>query len=102
MTYYPPRPPADHGAEHPGMANYPSDETPRRPRRHSVPSSNRWLPPLDEQHTAAHSTPDDAARPRASGSPSPGQPPRAAAKWVPGCTVSYIVRPPPTAPTSPG
>ncbi|NKZ12541.1 MFS transporter [Mycolicibacterium septicum DSM 44393] len=55
MTYYPPRPPADHGAEHPGMANYPSDETPRRPPRQSVPSSNRWLPPLDEQHTAAHS-----------------------------------------------
>ncbi|BBX90595.1 MFS transporter [Mycolicibacterium boenickei] len=68
MTYYPPRPPADHGAEHPGMANYPSDETPRRPRRHSVPSSNRWLPPLDEQHTAAHSTPDDAAQPRGVGS----------------------------------
>ncbi|MGV0812255.1 MFS transporter [Mycolicibacterium boenickei] len=40
------------------MANYPSDETPRRPRRQSVPSSNRWLPPLDEQHTAGYSTQD--------------------------------------------
>ncbi|QZH60966.1 MFS transporter [Mycolicibacterium farcinogenes] len=68
MTYYPPRPPADHGAEHPGMANYPSDETPRRPRRQSVPSSNRWLPPLDEQHTAAYSTPDDAPPSRGVGS----------------------------------
>jgi MFS family permease len=60
VTYYPPRPPADHGAEHPGMANYPSDETPRRPRRQSVPSSNRWLPPLDDQHTAEHPRHDDA------------------------------------------
>lgn len=68
MTYYPPRPPADHGAEHPGMANYPSDETPRRPRRHSVPSSNRWLPPLDEQHTAGYSAPDGAAQSRGVGS----------------------------------
>lgn len=33
------------------MANYPSDEMHRRPRRSSGPSSNRWLPPLDEQHT---------------------------------------------------
>ncbi|MFV8244949.1 MFS transporter [Mycolicibacterium peregrinum] len=44
------------------MANYPSDETPRRPRRQSVPSSNRWLPPLDEQHTTAHSRQDDSQR----------------------------------------
>lgn len=50
------------------MANYPSDETPRRPRRQSVPSSNRWLPPLDEQHTAAYSTPDDAPPSRGVGS----------------------------------
>ncbi|WP_280835038.1 MFS transporter [Mycolicibacterium frederiksbergense] len=41
------------------MANYPSDETPRRPRRQSVPSSNRWLPPLDERHTAASSSSHD-------------------------------------------
>ena len=41
------------------MANYPSDETPHRPRRQSVPSSNRWLPPLDEQHTATYSTQDE-------------------------------------------
>ncbi|CRZ18745.1 major facilitator superfamily transporter [Mycolicibacterium neworleansense] len=68
MTYYPPRPPADDGAEHPGMANYPSDETPRRPRRQSVPSSNRWLPPLDEQHTAAYSAPQDAPRSHGVGS----------------------------------
>ena len=33
--------------QHPGMANYPSDET--RPRRSSAPpSANRYLPPLDE------------------------------------------------------
>jgi MFS family permease len=36
------------------MANYPSDETPRRPRRPSGPSSNRWLPPLDEEHTGTY------------------------------------------------
>jgi hypothetical protein len=31
------------------MANYPSDGVSyRRPRRQTVPSSNRWLPPLDE------------------------------------------------------
>ncbi|SUA04575.1 Major facilitator superfamily MFS_1 [Mycolicibacterium fortuitum] len=68
MTYYPPRPPADHGAEHPGMANYPSDETPRRPRRQSVPSSNRWLPPLDEQRTAAHPRNDESPRSHGVGS----------------------------------
>ncbi len=50
------------------MANYPSDETPRRPRRQSVPSSNRWLPPLDEQHTAEHSRHDDARRSHGIGS----------------------------------
>ncbi|KUH80849.1 hypothetical protein AU186_08045 [Mycobacterium sp. GA-1999] len=45
--YYPPRPPED--AEHPGMANYPSDGSYRRPRRSGpTPSANRWLPPLDE------------------------------------------------------
>ncbi|BBY19559.1 membrane protein [Mycolicibacterium litorale] len=45
--YYPPRPPAGH--DHPGMANYPSDGgSYRRPRRGSMPSANRWLPPLDE------------------------------------------------------
>jgi MFS family permease len=49
--YYPPRPPADADDEHPGMANYPSDEVGhRRPRRSSsTPSANRWLPPLDER-----------------------------------------------------
>ncbi|OMB97246.1 hypothetical protein A5733_10930 [Mycobacterium sp. NS-7484] len=68
VTYYPPRPPTDRGAEHPGMANYPSDETPRRPRRQSVPSSNRWLPPLDEQHTATYSGHDEPPRSRGVGS----------------------------------
>src|SRR5262245_47399038 len=53
--YYPPRPPADADGEHPGMANYPSDPDVgagyRRPRRSpSMPSANRWLPPLDESH----------------------------------------------------
>ncbi|HTM85192.1 MAG TPA: MFS transporter [Mycobacterium sp.] len=33
------------------MAHYPSDETHRRPHRQSGPSANRWLPPLEEQHT---------------------------------------------------
>ena len=50
--YYPPRPPADQaGGEHPGMANYPTDGVGyRRARRlTSVPSSNRWLRPLDEE-----------------------------------------------------
>ncbi|OBI73092.1 hypothetical protein A5663_07110 [Mycobacterium sp. E740] len=52
--YYPPRPPADdywsrRSDEHPGMANYPSDGSYRRPRRNAPsPSANRWLPPLDE------------------------------------------------------
>ena len=32
------------------MANYPSDDSYRRPRRSTpVPSANRWLPPLDER-----------------------------------------------------
>lgn len=41
------------------MANYPSDETHRtspRQRGSSGASSNRWLPPLDEQRTAAYSS----------------------------------------------
>lgn len=56
--YYPPRPPAHdawndpHAGEHPGMANYPSDGSYRRPRRGGpTPSANRWLPPLDEPTT---------------------------------------------------
>jgi MFS family permease len=50
--YYPPRPAA--GADHPGMANYPSDGVDhRRQRRQSMPSSNRWLPPLNEQEPTA-------------------------------------------------
>ncbi|TFV56233.1 MFS transporter [Mycobacterium sp. PS03-16] len=53
--YYPPRPPA--GGEHPGMANYPSDGLSyRRPRRQSMPSSNRWLPPLDGRDAGEHRT----------------------------------------------
>jgi hypothetical protein len=48
--YYPPRPAAEHGDEHPGMANYPSDGVSyRRPRRTSVPSANRYLPDLEER-----------------------------------------------------
>ncbi|WP_254849058.1 MFS transporter [Mycobacterium sp. GA-1841] len=50
------------------MANYPSDETPRRPRRQSVPSANRWLPPLDEQHTTAYSRQDEPPPSRGAGS----------------------------------
>ena len=48
--YYPPRPPA--GVDHPGMANYPSDGYTHRRRRQPMPSSNRWLPPLDSQPTS--------------------------------------------------
>ncbi|BBY31907.1 MFS transporter [Mycolicibacterium sediminis] len=53
--YHPPRPPAD--SEHPGMANYPSDDSLRRRRRHnpSAPSANRWLPPLDDEEGAPRS-----------------------------------------------
>ncbi|WP_422744780.1 MFS transporter [Mycobacterium sp. WMMD1722] len=47
--YYPPRPPA--GADHPGMANYPSDGYTHRRRGRPMPSSNRWLPPLDSDPT---------------------------------------------------
>ena len=48
------------------MANYPSDPDVgvgyRRPRRSSsVPSANRWLPPLDERHAREH--PSDAPPP---------------------------------------
>lgn len=51
--YYPPRPPAGH--DHPGMANYPSDGgSYRRPRRQSMPSANRWLPPLDDSSPSDH------------------------------------------------
>ncbi|WP_185292950.1 MFS transporter [Mycolicibacterium litorale] len=51
--YYPPRPPAGH--DHPGMANYPSDGgSYRRGRRQSMPSANRWLPPLDDPPPSGH------------------------------------------------
>lgn len=47
------------------MANYPSGESHHRPHRESGPSSNRWLPPLDEQDTSAYRSepppPGDAA-----------------------------------------
>ena len=47
--YYPPRPPAERGDEHPGMANYPSDGVNhRRQRRSSTPSANRYLPDLED------------------------------------------------------
>jgi MFS family permease len=48
--YYPPRPPEEHGDEHPGMANYPSDGADyRRQRRSRMQSSNRYLPDLEER-----------------------------------------------------
>nr|WP_174267019.1 MFS transporter [Mycolicibacterium sediminis] len=39
------------------MANYPSDDSLRRRRRHnpSAPSANRWLPPLDDEEGAPRS-----------------------------------------------
>lgn len=59
--YYPPRPPAGPADEHPGMANYPTDgATYRRPRRSPVPSSNRWLPPLDDAHDPRTDAPRSA------------------------------------------
>jgi Major Facilitator Superfamily len=45
--YFPPRP-GPGADEHPGMANYPTEGT-RRTRRSSMPSANRYLPPLNEQ-----------------------------------------------------
>ncbi|MBX5486804.1 hypothetical protein MHAS_03515 [Mycolicibacterium hassiacum DSM 44199] len=59
--YYPPQPPAD--AEHPGMANYPSEPGYRRPRRSNpMPSANRWLPPLDEPARPYRSEPPPPPR----------------------------------------
>jgi len=58
--YYPPRPPADAGEQHPGMANYPSDPGDggvRRPRSNPTPSANRWLPPLDDSARSHASRP---------------------------------------------
>jgi hypothetical protein len=54
--YYPPRPPADAGDEHPGMANYPTDGGGYRRRRRAnpMPSANRWLPPLDDPPPSEH------------------------------------------------
>lgn len=56
--YFPPRPPSDPGDgppadEHPGMANYPSDDSGYRRSRRTMPSANRWLPPLNE-HSREH------------------------------------------------
>lgn len=48
------------------MANYPADDVPyRRPRRQSMPSGNRYLPPLDEP--ARHHRPSPPPRPGGSG-----------------------------------
>ncbi|MGV0745292.1 MFS transporter [Mycolicibacterium sp. XJ870] len=52
------------------MANYPSDETHRPPRRERGPSgtsSNRWLPPLDDKPTAEHRTEPPRAADTAAG-----------------------------------
>ena len=60
--YYPPRPAGRADDEHPGMANYPSDAgSYRRPRRQSVPSSNRWLPPLEDERTSDYRSQQHAA-----------------------------------------
>ncbi len=56
--YYPPRPVSGAADQHPGMANYPSDgEKHRKPRRPSMPSANRYLPPLDDPASEYRSTP---------------------------------------------
>ncbi len=54
------------------MANYPSDETHRRPRNQSGPSSNRWLPPLDEQRTTEFRSHERSDQSRGTGS-EPGE-----------------------------
>jgi MFS family permease len=36
------------------MANYPSDGYSHRRRRQSMPSANRWLPPLNEEHSSGY------------------------------------------------
>ncbi|WP_199178317.1 MFS transporter [Mycobacterium hubeiense] len=42
------------------MANYPSDGVSyRRPRRQTMPSANRWLPPLDEERNHRADPPPD-------------------------------------------
>lgn len=60
--YFPPRPPSDAGDgppadEHPGMANYPSDGSGYRRSRRTMPSANRWLPPLNEHSREYVDTP---------------------------------------------
>src|SRR5262249_33181096 len=50
--YYPPRPPADRGDEHPGMANYPSDGVNNRRQRRPPSSANRHLPPLQDRQSS--------------------------------------------------
>src|SRR3954470_4107677 len=56
--YYPPRPPAGDGDEHPGMANYPSDGVNhRRQRRSSTPSANRYLPDLEARSSSRSDPP---------------------------------------------
>lgn len=60
--YFPPRPPSDSGDgppddEHPGMANYPSDDSGYRRSRRTMPSANRWLPPLNEHSREYVDTP---------------------------------------------
>jgi MFS family permease len=56
--YYPPRPPADDGDEHPGMANYPSDGVnQRRQRRSPTPSANRYLPDLEARSSTRSDAP---------------------------------------------
>ncbi|MGV0838117.1 MFS transporter [Mycolicibacterium thermoresistibile] len=77
--YYPPRPAGARGydgraGEHPGMANYPSDDPPpRRPRRpNPPPSANRWLPPLDDDRTADRGPHEPPHRGYRSAGPSAG------------------------------
>lgn len=46
------------------MANYPSDGVPHpRPRRSSIPSANRYLPPLDERPHVDYPPPQRDSRP---------------------------------------
>ena len=57
--YYPPRPPADAGEQHPGMANYPSDaDGYRRPRRsHADAEREPVAAAAGRTGTAAHLRP---------------------------------------------
>ena len=96
-------PPNGSTNQHPGMANYPADDSDyRRARRPPpMPSANRYLPPIGHQPESDRSGTAPRVPPPANESPSPAPRRSEAAKWVRGCTGWCSAPPPPTAPTSP-